>query len=139
MASWLTPIPRSWSRSSTFRRDSGKRTYNITAKLMISGDVLNYRKGLGFVIPQGYATALPCSSKFNLTMLSGRLTICSKTGSNLPPRLKIPLSSRDRHYNNRTTRTEGLIGTQNSHNMHEMAFYLGNVGLTKKRGDNCAN
>ena len=31
IVSWLTSIPRSCSRSSTLRRDSGKRTYNITA------------------------------------------------------------------------------------------------------------
>ena len=41
---------------------------------------------------------------------------------------KNPLSSPDRHYNNRKTRTDGLIGTQNSRNMQEKAFYLGNVG-----------
>jgi len=40
---------------------------------------------------------------------------------------KNPLSSRDKHYNNRTTRTDGLIGAQNTHKMQEMAFYLGNV------------
>ena len=41
---------------------------------------------------------------------------------------KIPISSRDRHYNNCTTRTEGLIGAENNHNMQEEAIYLGNVG-----------
>jgi hypothetical protein len=44
--SWHTSIPRSWSRSSTLRSESGNRTYSITAKRMISGDVLKYRKGL---------------------------------------------------------------------------------------------
>lgn len=38
----MISIPRSWSRSSTFRNDRGKRTYIITAKRMISGEVLKY-------------------------------------------------------------------------------------------------
>jgi hypothetical protein len=37
-------------RSSTFRSESGNRTYITTAKRMISGLVLNYRKGERFVI-----------------------------------------------------------------------------------------
>jgi hypothetical protein len=48
--SWLTSAPRSCNGSSTFRSDSGNRTYSITAKLMISGFVLNYLKGLAWVI-----------------------------------------------------------------------------------------
>ena len=40
IVSWLTSIPRSWRRSSTLRSDSGKRTYIITARRMISGEVL---------------------------------------------------------------------------------------------------
>ena len=40
MVSWLTSIPRSWRRSSTLRSDRGKRTYIITARRMISGEVL---------------------------------------------------------------------------------------------------
>ena len=39
-ASWLTSMPRSCSKSSTLRRDSGNRTYSITARRMISGLVL---------------------------------------------------------------------------------------------------
>ena len=35
------PTPRSRRRSSTLRRESGKRTYSITAKRMTSGLVLN--------------------------------------------------------------------------------------------------
>ncbi len=38
--SWLISMPRSCSRSSALRRDSGYRMYNITASRMISGDVL---------------------------------------------------------------------------------------------------
>ena len=38
--SWFTSIPRSCRRSSTLRSDGGKRTYIITARRMISGDVL---------------------------------------------------------------------------------------------------
>ena len=40
IVSWLTSIPRSWRRSSTLRSDSGNRTYIITARRMISGEVL---------------------------------------------------------------------------------------------------
>jgi hypothetical protein len=45
-------MPRSKSRSSTFRRFSGNRTYNITAARITSGEELKYRNGLagsGFV------------------------------------------------------------------------------------------
>lgn len=51
--SWQTSIPRSKSRSSTFRNDSGKWTYYMTASRMISGDKLKLRskfaglRGLG--------------------------------------------------------------------------------------------
>ena len=44
--------PRSCRRSSTLRSESGKRTYSITAKRMISGLVLKYLKGECFVIWQ---------------------------------------------------------------------------------------
>jgi hypothetical protein len=46
--SWLTSIPRSCSMSSTFRNESGKRTYNITARRMISGLVLKKAKRIWF-------------------------------------------------------------------------------------------
>jgi hypothetical protein len=39
-------IPRSDSRSSTLRSDSGYFTYIITARRIISGELLKYRKGL---------------------------------------------------------------------------------------------
>ena len=52
-ASWLTSIPRSCSRSSTFRNDSGKRMYSITASRMTSGDVLKYRNALRLLIARG--------------------------------------------------------------------------------------
>ena len=38
--SWLTSIPRSCRRSSTFLNERGKRTYIIKASRMTSGDVL---------------------------------------------------------------------------------------------------
>jgi hypothetical protein len=38
--SCVMSVPRSWSRSSTFRSDSGYRMYIITARQMISGLVL---------------------------------------------------------------------------------------------------
>ena len=59
------PTPRSCKRSSTLRSESGKRTYSITAKRMISGLVLKYLNGECFVIRRGYETARPVSSKFN--------------------------------------------------------------------------
>src|ERR1019366_6416635 len=43
--SWLMSIPRSDSRSSTLRSDSGYFTYIITARRIISGELLKYRKG----------------------------------------------------------------------------------------------
>src|ERR1039458_3747468 len=44
--SWLMSIPRSDRRSSTLRSDSGYFTYIITARRIISGELLKYRKGL---------------------------------------------------------------------------------------------
>jgi hypothetical protein len=38
--SWLISMPRSCSRSSTFRSDNGNRMYIITARRMICGLVL---------------------------------------------------------------------------------------------------
>jgi hypothetical protein len=58
--SWVTSMPCSWSRSSTFRSDSGKRIYIITARRIISGDVLKYLNGLR--ICGGYETGTPRSS-----------------------------------------------------------------------------
>ena len=65
--SWLTSMPRSCSRSSTFRSESGKRMYNITARRMISGLVLKYLKEAGLVMGKSYATPLPHSRKVLLT------------------------------------------------------------------------
>lgn len=45
--SWLMSIPRSNSRSSTFRSDSGNRTYIITTSRITSGDELYRRNGDG--------------------------------------------------------------------------------------------
>ena len=42
--SWQTSVLRSWSSSSTYLRESGNLTYSITARRMISGDVLKYLK-----------------------------------------------------------------------------------------------
>src|SRR5271157_3920265 len=44
--SWLRSIPRSASKSSTLRNDSGYRTYIITSRRMTSGELLKYRNGL---------------------------------------------------------------------------------------------
>ncbi len=63
-------IPRSWSRSSTCRSDSGKRTYIITAKRMTSGEVLKYRNG--FLIHGGYGVCLTSSSWIPLTLPEDR-------------------------------------------------------------------
>jgi hypothetical protein len=38
--SWLMSMPRSNSRSSTFRNDRGKRTYISTTRRITSGDEL---------------------------------------------------------------------------------------------------
>ena len=43
--SWLMSIPRSASRSSTLRSESGYLTYIITTKRMTSGELLKYRNG----------------------------------------------------------------------------------------------
>jgi hypothetical protein len=43
--SWLISMPRSCRRSSTFRSESGNRTYSITAKRMNSGLVSKVLKG----------------------------------------------------------------------------------------------
>ena len=44
--SWQMSMPRSQSKSSTFRRDKGKRTYIITTSRMTSGDELKRLNGL---------------------------------------------------------------------------------------------
>ena len=44
--SWLMSIPRSASKSSTLRSDSGYLTYIITTRRMTSGELLKYRNGL---------------------------------------------------------------------------------------------
>ena len=62
------PTPRSCRRSSTLRSESGKRTYSITAKRMISGLVLKYLNGECFVIRRSYETARSVSSSFCLTV-----------------------------------------------------------------------
>ena len=49
--SWQMSMPRSASRSSTFRSDSGYFTYNNTARRMISGELLKYLKGLLILRP----------------------------------------------------------------------------------------
>ena len=50
---------------STLRSESGKRTYSITAKRMISGLVLKYLNGERFVIQGRYKVALPALSIFS--------------------------------------------------------------------------
>jgi len=45
--SWQMSIPRSNRRSSTFRNDSGKRTYIRTTSRITSGDELKPLNGLG--------------------------------------------------------------------------------------------
>ena len=65
--SWQMSVPRSCSRSSTFVSESGKRTYIVTAKRMISGLLWKYLKGSFLLIPEGYGTALPASTEILLT------------------------------------------------------------------------
>src|SRR5208337_2715947 len=64
--SWLMSIPRSASRSSTLRSDSGYLTYIITTRRMISGELLKYRNGLlmaqaynGQALRQAFGLTLP--------------------------------------------------------------------------------
>ena len=67
MVSWLMSMPRSCSRSSTLRSESGKRTYIMTASRMTSGLLWKYLKGSRFVMAEGYEAALPGSTGFILT------------------------------------------------------------------------
>jgi len=60
-------MPRSCSRSSTFRSDRGYRTYIITARRMICGLVLKYLNMSGLVMIGRYETNLPFTSQFPLT------------------------------------------------------------------------
>ena len=46
IVSWQMSIPRSNSRSSTLRRDSGNRTDTNTTNRITTGDELKYRKGV---------------------------------------------------------------------------------------------
>lgn len=55
----------------------------------------------------------------------------TKAGSSPPLRQKIVLNSSDRCPNHGTTCTRDVIGAENSNNMQEKAFHLGNVSLTK--------
>jgi hypothetical protein len=57
--SWLMSIPRSCSKSSALRSESGNRTYIMTGRRMISGPLQKYLKGSVFVISKRYETALP--------------------------------------------------------------------------------
>ena len=66
--SWLISTPRSCKKSSTLWSESGKQTYSITARRMISGLVLKCLNGECFVIRRGYETARPVSSWFCLTV-----------------------------------------------------------------------
>ena len=66
--SWQISMPRSCSRSSTFRSDGGKRMYIITARRMISGLVLMCRNGLRLVMDRGCRPAVVSSSEVLLTV-----------------------------------------------------------------------
>ena len=66
----IQPTPRSCQRSSILRSESGKRTYSITARRMISGLVLKYLNGECFVIWGFYKYTLLASTEFNLTVPS---------------------------------------------------------------------
>lgn len=83
MGSWLTSIPRSWSKSSAFPSDSGNRTYIITAMWMISGLVLRYLKGARFFMRAGKGKGQPASSCVALTLPRNGLRLIM-TISNVP-------------------------------------------------------
>jgi hypothetical protein len=61
------------SRSSTCLSDNGYRMYIITARHIISGELLKYRKG--FCIASDYEASLPGSNKFGLTVPFAKLTV----------------------------------------------------------------
>ena len=73
-------------RSSKLRSESGKRTYSITAKRMISGHVLKYLNGECFVIRRGYETTLPVSSSFCLTVPIVFLSVFRNSRRTVPGR-----------------------------------------------------
>jgi hypothetical protein len=79
-------MPRSCSRSSTLRRESGNRTYSITARRMISRLVWNYFKGLSFVMARRYVSTPPHSTGFPLTLPSPvtRPSLRSRPNRTLP-------------------------------------------------------
>lgn len=65
---WLISWPRSCSRSSTFRSESGNRTYIMTARRMISCEVLKYLKGPGLVLRKCYSAPCPAATRVPLTL-----------------------------------------------------------------------
>lgn len=87
----MSSIPRSNSRSSTFRKDSGNRTYIITTRRITSGDELKYRNGLpGFAIDFrlmrariSYARALPRWSENAITIVEKLAKPLEVTASDL--------------------------------------------------------
>ena len=76
----IQPTPRSCQRSSILRSESGKRTYSITAKRMISRLVLKDLNGECFGIRRGYETTLHGSSSFCLTVPFRVHNTCQETG-----------------------------------------------------------
>src|ERR1019366_2718378 len=65
--SWQMSIPRSNSRSSTLRSDSGYFTYIITTRRITSGELSKYRNGF-LSIPAGYRSARSHGKWFGLTV-----------------------------------------------------------------------
>ena len=68
IVSCLASMPRSCSKSLTFRGGRGKRTYIITARQIMSGLVLEFRNGVCFVVCPRDETALPLAGRFLLTL-----------------------------------------------------------------------
>ncbi len=103
-ASWLTSMPRSCSRSSTFRSERGKRMYSITARRMISGLVLKYLKEAGRVMGKSYATTLPRSSKVLLTRPASGCVSCfprlRQANIRPPPQAHFPSLTENRQSTN---------------------------------------
>ena len=81
--SWQISMPRSNSRSSTCRSESGYRMYIITVWRPTSGELLNQRMGFGTA--RSYGTQRLGSSRFALTLPGRRFDIHCRMLDTSPP------------------------------------------------------
>ena len=80
MVSWLTSMPLSSGRSLAVRSDAGEWPQGITAKRIISGEVLKDLNGQRRVMPKGLVTDLPASPGFPLILPARPLCTESQPG-----------------------------------------------------------